>query len=187
MACKKKIDWSLHGEEIVKQYVCGSSVRDIIKNIKKKHGTEYKSGTLTNFLGRRGVLRSQSEAHALIRAKRKKRCQACDLEYSPTSYNQKWCDTCTGYGKYKRRVRAYGLTAQNLECMLQQQNSSCKICCKKFDAAFSSDRGKMLYVDHDHSRGTVRGLVCLRCNLGLSFIDKADWLNSALKYVNDSR
>lgn len=187
MAKKKKIDWTLHGDEIVVQYTRGSSVRDIIRNIKKRYGIEYKSGTLTNFLGRRGVLRSQSEAHALVRLKRKKKCAACKQDYSPTSYNQKWCDSCTGSGKYKRRVRAYGLTASELEDMLARQNNRCKICNKLYENGFNGARGEMLYVDHDHSRDVVRGLVCLRCNLGLSFIDRPGWLNRALKYVDETK
>lgn len=38
-------------------------------------------------------------------------------------------------------------------------------------------------LDHDHTTGQPRGVICARCNHGLHYVDRADWLQRALLYV----
>jgi hypothetical protein len=48
---------------------------------------------------------------------------------------------------------------------------------------------KILCVDHNHSTGIVRGLLCHRCNLGIGFLqDNPDLTQRATDYLrgNDS-
>ena len=72
----------------------------------------------------------------------------------------------------------YGLTAEAYEAMLKKQGSRCAIC--KGDCR--------LYVDHCHSTGAVRGLLCQNCNSGLgTFKDNIDLLEEAISYLNQSR
>ena len=59
--------------------------------------------------------------------------------------------------------RLYGLSAEQVVLLLREQGGSCAVC---------SVTGK-LEVDHDHTTGEVRGLVCRRCNLILGCIEKA--------------
>lgn len=189
MARYHKIDWTLHGEEIKQLYIDGLSVREIIREINKRHGVTYNSGTLTNYIGKNGLSRTQSDAHKLIRKKHTRTCESCKQSFNTTSYRQKWCDVCSGNGKYKKRLMYYGLTAPELEKMLKDQGNNCKICGRHFDVVFGKgqDRRRTLLIDHDHDTGRVRGLVCTRCNLGLSFIDdKSGWLDRALHYVQES-
>src|ERR1039458_976032 len=59
---------------------------------------------------------------------------------------------------------------------MESQNYRCGICHKH------QDEFKMgLFVDHDHATGTVRGLLCVRCNslLGLS-LDSISILRNAV-------
>lgn len=51
--------------------------------------------------------------------------------------------------------RLYGLTPEDVERMICDQNSQCAICKKT-----SND----LNVDHDHKTGKVRGMLCGGCN-----------------------
>ena len=72
------------------------------------------------------------------------------------------------------RRRKYGITAEQFETLQQVQNGKCAIC-KTREAS---------HVDHDHSTGRVRGLLCIKCNTGLGmFQDQAEMLDKAKAYL----
>lgn len=58
----------------------------------------------------------------------------------------------------------YKLSPTDYAAMVVTQAGRCAICNK-------DNEGKILCVDHDHVTGTVRGLVCRKCNLGLGCFD----------------
>jgi len=75
----------------------------------------------------------------------------------------------------------YGMTKAALTALLTHQNGLCAICGSQGDAA--KKRGG-LHVDHDHTTGLVRGLLCGHCNLGLGFLkDSVDRLARAIEYL----
>jgi hypothetical protein len=82
---------------------------------------------------------------------------------------------------YQRRwqlKRRYGLTPEQYDAMLLAQNGACAIC----RTPPSADRS--LTVDHCHTTGAVRGLLCDSCNNGLArFADSADRLAVAVDYI----
>ena len=56
----------------------------------------------------------------------------------------------------------------------------CKISFTKMDV-------KNIHLDHDHSTGKVRGVLCFSCNAGLGqFRDSVDNLRSAIEYLNNN-
>jgi len=59
-----------------------------------------------------------------------------------------------------RVMRVYGLEPGQYARMLAEQFGRCAICMKQ-------PRSKRLSVDHDHTSGRVRGLLCQPCNRGL--------------------
>ena len=75
--------------------------------------------------------------------------------------------------KYK-----YNLSKKDLENMIVNQNSSCKICQTPFiDNKFT--------IDHCHTTNKVRGLLCLNCNSGMGLLkDDIEIMQSAIKYLN---
>lgn len=76
--------------------------------------------------------------------------------------------------------RTYGLTQQEYDQKLESQGGGCAICGDKF--ADSQDRN--LNVDHCHTTGKIRGLLCSRCNLTLGKVeDRVDLLLSAIEYL----
>lgn len=83
---------------------------------------------------------------------------------------------------YQRRhdyMRRYGVTWEQYEQMLADQNGTCAICPRT-----SSGKGRPLDVDHDHVTGKARGLLCSRCNRGISFfLDDPELLRSAIAYL----
>jgi len=176
-------DWSLHGDEIIKLYISGLSTRELIPIIFQKYNRLYPSGTLNHYLGQKGVLRSKAEAHKLAISKQIRNCETCFKDHTPRSYNQRWCDECTGQGKYTRRIRIHGLPGTVYEKMFLEQSGKCKICEKQFENCLNTKEKKTLYVDHDHTTGQVRGLLCPRCNVGLAFLDDKTWHQKASAYI----
>lgn len=72
----------------------------------------------------------------------------------------------------------YGLLAEDFVRMLRKQNIRCAIC----DVEFRPDQKP--HVDHSHNCGTVRGLLCNNCNIGLGhFIDSPEILRRAADYL----
>ena len=62
----------------------------------------------------------------------------------------------------KHLRRKYKIDAVEYAFMLNAQDCSCKIC----GAHQSTTRDETLVVDHCHSTGKVRGLLCHKCNAG---------------------
>jgi protein-arginine kinase activator protein McsA len=75
-------------------------------------------------------------------------------------------------GRFKR---LYGITLEQYLKMKDKQNGCCATCGKEPET---------LCVDHDHTTGKVRGLLCSNCNRALGFLqDNIDILRQAVKYL----
>ena len=74
----------------------------------------------------------------------------------------------------------YNLTIDEYLSLLAAQAGRCAIC----GVTQGSSRGSRLHLDHDHQTGTVRGLLCIRCNPGLGyFLDDPKLMRRAAAYV----
>lgn len=74
----------------------------------------------------------------------------------------------------------YNISLEDYQSALKQQNGKCAIC--------GSDKPKGRYrnfaVDHDHSTGDIRGLLCAPCNTGMGhFQDSPELLRKAADYL----
>lgn len=77
--------------------------------------------------------------------------------------------------------KRYGLSDHQIVELAEHQNGVCAICGVPPDT--SRKRGG-LHVDHDHSTGEIRGLLCERCNHGLGhFKDNSEVMEAAIKYL----
>ena len=65
--------------------------------------------------------------------------------------------------------RLYNLTLTEYEDIVKKQNNKCKICLTDFSLLSR----KNIHVDHDHSSGKVRGLLCARCNRVLGLLEES--------------
>lgn len=86
--------------------------------------------------------------------------------------------------KHTRFKRLYGITLEDYNTLLLNQDGLCAICSKpesvnRVDTIFS------LSVDHNHKTGEVRGLLCGKCNRALgNFFDSTELLQNAIKYLS---
>lgn len=71
----------------------------------------------------------------------------------------------------------YGLTPEQVKAMEEAQQNCCAICAVQLGTVISS-------VDHCHTTGKVRGLLCINCNRGLgAFRDSIQNMEKALEYL----
>lgn len=82
------------------------------------------------------------------------------------------------YDKNRWLKQKYGLTLADFERLSLNQKMRCVICQKV----------RPLVVDHDHSNGRVRALLCRDCNLVLGYMNDDDLrLKRAATYVRKWR
>ena len=73
----------------------------------------------------------------------------------------------------------YGVTEADYAVMLSSQGGRCGICKTPAD-----DLPRALSVDHCHTSGRVRGLLCLHCNTALGLLkDSQESLQRAQRWV----
>lgn len=80
--------------------------------------------------------------------------------------------------------RTFGIDLNEYIRMAVEQNNLCAICGQP-ETQKRGEKVKALAVDHDHTTGTIRGLLCSDCNTGLGKLkdDKAV-LNAAIAYLD---
>jgi hypothetical protein len=112
----------------------------------------------------------------------------------PCGYKSR-CIDCVKKGKKPKRSRdymrkydlkkSYNITIAQYDEMLLKQNDCCAIC-KRHKSEVTVKRKNHLCVDHNHSTGKIRGLLCDKCNRGIGLLcDSIDLLNNAIKYLHD--
>ena len=111
-------------------------------------------------------------------------CPACQTNKAEDTFSGSGglaykCQECRqDYERIRTLRRHYGLTLEEYDQMLLDQNGVCAIC---------FEPGYPLNVDHDHSTGTVRGLLCIPCNQGVGhFRDNTKFLLNAVSYLEGS-
>lgn len=89
-----------------------------------------------------------------------------------------------------QRLKKYGLNLEGYNALREKQNYCCAVC-HKHETDVSQGRAKTpataLHVDHNHTTGEVRGLLCTNCNtiLGKCY-DDGKILEQAVNYLKDT-
>lgn len=91
--------------------------------------------------------------------------------------SKKWYNENRERVRHNAYVRDFKITLEDYNRQLEKQNHKCAIC-------GATDDQKELAVDHCHSTGKVRGLLCFRCNGSIGkFEDDISILQSAIEYL----
>lgn len=87
---------------------------------------------------------------------------------------------------HRKRLKKFGITQAEYEVLNTTQGGVCAICgqappmhhCRKFAGE------DLLSIDHSHTTGKVRGLVCRRCNLALGNVLESETIAlGLLEYI----
>lgn len=79
--------------------------------------------------------------------------------------------------------RMYGITQQDYDVMLAEQNNQCAIC--KATEPGGKHTSNYFVVDHCHSTGKVRKLLCHHCNTALGLVgDNISILQKMIEYLS---
>ena len=117
---------------------------------------------------------SKESKNAYLRDWRKQNKEKCKEHY--LKYREKGRE-----GAWRRR---YGITREDYNLMLENQNYTCAIC-------HTTDVGRghtHFHVDHNHDTGEVRGLLCDKCNRGLGYFnDNIKTITNAIKYLENTK
>lgn len=85
-----------------------------------------------------------------------------------------------------RLKEGYGVSLEQYEDMLVQQDGKCAIC--RNPPRGGNHVSHRLHVDHDHTTGRIRGLLCHQCNTGIGFLGESpDRLIAAATYVRERK
>lgn len=106
-------------------------------------------------------------------------CKPCRKEFCQNSYYDNPIRQRHRAVKYK-----YGISFKELRLKAQNQNYKCTICTKDFKKEFEDYNHKFIHVDHCHSSGKVRDLLCQDCNHLLGNAkDNTSILQNAINYL----
>lgn len=115
-----------------------------------------------------------------------KPCKHGHMERYVSSNN---CVKCNSIQMEKRRLSAkwnrvkklYNLDQESFNKMLLDQGYKCAICKVEIDG------GRGTHIDHCHTLGNVRGLLCSRCNQAIGLLDESEEkILSALEYIKNA-
>ena len=116
-----------------------------------------------------------------------KQCTECGAVKNKTEFSKakhgkdglkSKCKNCCRSYEMKR---VYGITLETYDAMLSEQEGSCAICkTKTVEGRFA--------IDHCHTTGKVRGLLCFDCNTGIGKLkDDPSLLLTAYKYLTNEK
>jgi hypothetical protein len=123
-------------------------------------------------------------------------CPDCGLEKPPEDFPRdrarksgrgRYCKVCHnartratikrlhGDTRHYHFRQRYGISAAEVDEMIEQQGGLCAICRKRTPTQ----------VDHDHASGKVRGVLCLECNAAIgAFKDSVRIVYQAIAYLD---
>ena len=128
-------------------------------------------------------------------AKKEETCVSCRAVNNKR--RKTWRDANPGHHlkytanpKVTRRARllqVYGLTIEDYDKLLTEQNGVCKICSKP-ETRYIKGVLVRLSGDHCHTTGKVRGLLCGNCNTALgAFDDNIEIMKIAIQYLEKDK
>lgn len=102
-------------------------------------------------------------------------CPKCGAKKDgPNGTKSPYCVPCY---RAHRLMKSYGITPEDFDKMLAEQDGVCAVCSGDGD-------GREWHVDHCHDSSRVRGILCGKCNMGIGLLgESAERLRLAADYL----
>ena len=127
-------------------------------------------------------------------------CPTCGEEKPTENFyrDKRQCKSCLR--DHQRRYRAerpdyhhgrnlkqrYGITVDEYETLIANQNSTCPICEVEIPDTIGYKGKRPSVVDHNHETGEVRGILCSSCNLVLGYArENTHTLYKSIVYLSE--
>ncbi|HCH9337366.1 TPA: hypothetical protein NNW70_004295 [Salmonella enterica] len=111
------------------------------------------------------------------------KCKSCHNEYVRENWYKKNSDKQKQSSKKwknsnKNKILAskYKTTESEIISLLEKSSNKCEVCNKTFK----------ICIDHCHTTGKVRGVLCMRCNAALGLLQEDQYIvSNLLDYIRD--
>jgi hypothetical protein len=111
-----------------------------------------------------------------------RQCATCkeekpETEYYGTAYNE--CKICKTERSKRNQINwLYGISFEEKQAMVIGQDRKCALCGDSFVSE------KHTHLDHNHTTGQIRGVLCSSCNTGLGlFGESVEKLKKGIEYI----
>ena len=95
-------------------------------------------------------------------------------------------DSQPDYNHARNLQRRYGLSVDEYQTLLANQNFACPICEVEISNTIEYKGKRPVAVDHNHETGDVRGILCSMCNLMLGHArENTSILYRAIVYLSE--
>jgi hypothetical protein len=166
-------------QEIRTLYAEGLSIREVARR------TGISFSTVRHYLSISGLHRIKHERiHDGMATCNQCNERKAEDEFPGLSYGTYRCATCLRAAQSEYQLHRHGCEIEQYQALLEAQGGKCAICGTEEGHRSRYGRVCRLAVDHDHSTGKVRGLLCNNCNRGLGrFKDSIESLEAAISYL----
>lgn len=113
-------------------------------------------------------------------------CKECTMKYNKQYYHTVTVNRPPETKKHKNLQRDYGITFDDYKAMYDAQDGRCKICREPLDLFCTHNAPHKTCVDHNHTTGKIRGILCSPCNSGIGFFkEDIDIISNAIAYLKE--
>ena len=125
-----------------------------------------------------------------VRDKRRSVCKECHLSLKKQRYAEnpepsraKNRERQHKVGRWQKTRHKYGIGEKEYNELLVKQRGYCAIC-----GVHQTNLKQPLGVDHNHETGKVRGLLCLKCNFAIGYLQEdTRIILAALRYLETNK
>ena len=84
--------------------------------------------------------------------------------------------------KNNKLKKAYGIGLEEYNQLFENQQGCCAVC-----GIHQSELTRSLAVDHCHTTGAIRGLLCSKCNTALGLLNESEQImKNLIKYMSEA-